>query len=100
MRTTILIMGGMVAALVLGWIGVILISGLPWWNIMWGLMVAGAIAAWVLALQDIWRRADLHTSTAIAWTIGVLLFPLVGTLVYYFARPPAGEVRYRGETIS
>jgi hypothetical protein len=29
----------------------------------------------------------------------IIIFPILGLLVYVLARPPAGEVLYRGETI-
>jgi hypothetical protein len=92
--------GGAFVAIIGGFLLFALILGVSWWNIFWGMMLIGGVAAWVLALQDIWRRADLKTPRAIVWTAGVLIFPLLGTLVYYFARPPASDVRYRNETLS
>jgi hypothetical protein len=29
----------------------------------------------------------------------IIIFPILGLLVYVLARPPAGEVYYKGETV-
>ena len=64
------------------------------------LMVVGFITIWVLALVDIWRRADLGTAARLIWSGAIIVFPIVATLVYALARPAGGQVLYRGEEIA
>jgi hypothetical protein len=92
--------GAAVTALIIGACVIALATGLTFWNLFWILVIICAVAVWILALQDIWRRADLSRAGAIVWSLGVLFFPFLGTLVYFFARPPAGNIRYKNEVLS
>jgi len=77
-----------------------IIVSLPWWGILTGFLVIGFIVLWIASLVDIWRRADLSTAAAIIWSAAIIIFPLIGTMVYFFTRPPSGEVLYQGETVT
>jgi hypothetical protein len=95
-----MIVGGLFAAAMVTFIVIGILAALPWWGFITGMMVIGAIAIWILTIWDIWRRSDLSPVTAIIWTGAVIIFPLLGTIVYFFTRPPAAEVQYRGETVA
>ena len=77
-----------------------IIVSLPWWGILTGFLVIGFIVLWIASLVDIWRRSDLSTAAAIIWSAAIIIFPLIGTMVYFFTRPPSGEVLYQGETVT
>jgi hypothetical protein len=56
-------------------------------------MLYGAIAfLWfiivVLVIVDIFRRPSFSTGLKIAWTLGVLILPVIGVLAYVIMRPP------------
>jgi Phospholipase_D-nuclease N-terminal len=93
-------LAGIFAVSVLGFLALGIIFSLPWWGILSGLFVIGCVVLWIASLVDIWRRADLSTASAIIWTVAVLIFPLLGTMIYFFTRPASGEVLYRGETVT
>jgi hypothetical protein len=96
----LLILAGVFAASVVGFLALGLIFSLPWWGILSGLFAIGCVVLWIATLVDIWRRSDLSTGAAVIWTAAVLIFPLLGTMVYFFTRPASGEVLYRGETVT
>jgi Phospholipase_D-nuclease N-terminal len=77
-----------------------IIVSLPWWGLFTGFLVIGFIVLWIASLVDIWRRSDLSTAAALIWSAAVIVFPVLGTMVYFFTRPPAGEVLYEGETVT
>jgi hypothetical protein len=96
----LLVLGGMFVAAVVAFLAVGIIASLPWWGILSGLFAIGCVVLWIASLIDIWRRSDLSTAAALIWTAAVLIFPLVGTMIYFFTRPASGEVLYRGETVT
>jgi hypothetical protein len=49
-----------------------------------GLFISVVLAAW--ALVNIWG-AETERGAKIAWSIFVLVFPIFGTLIWYFAGP-------------
>jgi hypothetical protein len=93
-------LAGIFAVSVLAFVALGIIFSLPWWGFLSGLFAIGCVVLWIATLVDIWRRSDLSTATAVIWTVGVLIFPLLGTMVYFFTRPASGEVLYRGETVT
>jgi Phospholipase_D-nuclease N-terminal len=99
MRFLLALVGIFVVAVV-AFLALGIIFSLPWWGILSGLFAIGCVVLWVATLVDIWRRADLSMGAAVIWTAAVLIFPLVGTMVYFFTRPASGEVLYRGETVT
>ena len=42
---------------------------------------------WVRAVIDVFRRHDLSGVGKAAWTVGMLIFPFIGLLVYTMLRP-------------
>ena len=42
---------------------------------------------WVRAVMDVFRRRDLSGAAKAAWSIIMLLVPLIGLLLYYMLRP-------------
>jgi hypothetical protein len=65
-------------------------------------IVMPCLFAWGFALVDIFRREDMHGWQKAIWLVAVLIFPLVGTLVYYIFRPRQlpGERRMSSITAS
>jgi hypothetical protein len=94
------ILGIVFVAAVVIFLAIGIIASLPWWGILGGLFAIGCVVLWIGTLFDIWRRSDLSTAAAIIWTFGVLVFPLLGIMIYFFTRPASGEVLYRGETVT
>lgn len=53
-------------------------------DVIYWLLVILVLAVWVVTLMDIFRKwGDRPTGKSVAWLIAVLLFPLVGTIVYF-----------------
>jgi hypothetical protein len=67
------------------------------WSIVGLFMVGGLIVLWFATLVDVFRRSDLSVLAVVVWTVAIIIFPIIGTLVYFFARPPAERLRYRGD---
>jgi hypothetical protein len=63
------------------------------------IIIIGLIVTWIYALVDMLKRKDLKTWHRVAWMAAIIIFPILGLLVYVLARPPAGEVYYKGETV-
>jgi hypothetical protein len=42
---------------------------------------------WVAVLIDIFRRADLSGVAMAVWLLAIIVFPIVGSLVYFAVRP-------------
>lgn len=63
-------------------------------------MVGGFIVIVAGSLFDIWRRADLAEGSRVIWSAAIIIFPIVGLLAYVIARPPAGSILYKGETLT
>ena len=57
------------------------------------------VATWVYAVIDMFRRKDMKGWHIAAWLAAVIIFPLFGLVAYILARPPAGQVEYKGEEI-
>jgi hypothetical protein len=57
---------------------------------LWFLGVVAAIA-WIVAIVDmIRRRRELSRGQLAAWALIVIIFPLIGTILYFvFGRKPA-----------
>ena len=96
----LLYLGGAVVVFLVGFVIIGIIAALPWWGFMGGLIAIGIVALWIGTLFDVWRRADISTASALIWTAAVIIFPLAGSTVYFFTRPPASEILYRGETVA
>jgi hypothetical protein len=51
----------------------------------------------VLALIDVFRRADLSGGAKAGWAILIVVLPLLGVIVYAFARPRVVDYKGRSE---
>jgi hypothetical protein len=58
-----------------------------------GVMGLLCICLWIAGLIDVLRRSDLDRGARGAWTLLIVLVPIVGTLVYFAKRPPLPEER-------
>ena len=59
-------------------------------------VIALFLFLWVRAVLDVFqRRADLSTGGKAAWTIGMLVFPFLGLLVYTLLRPADSQIAQR-----
>jgi len=63
----------------------------PLLSLFWSmLMFAGLVLMIFLIIWcfiDNFRRKDHHGAAKAAWTIVILLFPIIGALIYIVARP-------------
>lgn len=57
---------------------------------VWVFILVPLIVVWVIGVVDIVRRPLSGMATA-AWIAVVVIFPLVGTLVYFLLRKPTPE---------
>ncbi len=54
------------------------------------------LVLWVRAVVDVFRRrADLSAAAKAAWTIIMLIVPLIGILVYTMLRPADSQIAQR-----
>jgi hypothetical protein len=53
------------------------------------------LVMWVRAVIDVFKRPDLTRAAQAAWTIGMLVLPFVGLLVYTMLRPSDSQLRRR-----
>ncbi len=85
---------------VAAFIGVVIALGvlaaLPF-SIVGVCVVGGLIVLWIATLVDVFRRSDLSVLAMAIWTVAIIIFPVIGTVVYMVARPPAERLRYRGD---
>jgi hypothetical protein len=71
---------------------------MPLLDLFWALMMFAvfALGVWLLfvVLMDIFARPDLSGGARVAWTVGAIVLPVVGSLIYLATRgPDAGELR-------
>jgi phospholipase D-like protein len=57
---------------------------------VWVFILLPLVVVWLIALVDIVRRPLSWLATA-AWIVIVLMFPFIGTLVYFLLRKPTQE---------
>jgi MFS family permease len=88
------IIGALLFSLVVLW----LFAVIPWWGVVSALFIIGLIVLWVAVVADLFRRADLHAWQIALWLALVIILPVIGAFIYYFARPRADQIRYRGES--
>jgi Phospholipase_D-nuclease N-terminal len=67
----------------------------------WSLEVGGLLwialtIVWICGIVDLMtKRPDLDGRHRAAWILIILLFPLIGTLAYFFVRPTLPDERER-----
>ena len=57
---------------------------------VWVFILVPLVVVWIIGIVDIVRR-PLSRQTTAAWIIIVLVFPFIGTLVYFLLRKPTQE---------
>lgn len=58
-------------------------------------VVALFLVLWVRAVIDAWRRPDLSAAAKAGWTVGMLILPFIGLLVYTMLRPDDSQIAQR-----
>jgi hypothetical protein len=66
---------------------------------VWVFILVPVLIVWVLGLVDIARR-DLSRQKKATWAVIVILFPIVGTLVYFLLRKPTDAEMRSGRAAS
>jgi Phospholipase_D-nuclease N-terminal len=65
-------------------------------RILLGAVIVLFLLLWARAVLDVFRRrADLSGGSKAAWTIGMLVFPFIGLLVYTMLRPADSQIAQR-----
>ena len=64
-------------------------------RIVLGAVILLFLFLWVRAVIDVFRRPDLTGGGKAAWTVGMLIFPFIGLLVYTMLRPADSQIQRR-----
>ena len=60
-------------------------------GLLWWLLVMFIAVLWVVTLFDIFRNwSSRSVGKSIAWIIAVIVFPVVGTIVYFIVQNSSG----------
>ncbi len=66
---------------------------------IWRILIIAAVVLflilWVRAVLDALRRPDLGAGAKVAWSIGMLIVPFLGLLVYTMLRPADSQIAQR-----
>ncbi len=54
-----------------------------------------AVLLWVWALVDLLRRPTVDPSKKILWLLAILIFPILGAILYFLLNKPATGRRFR-----
>ena len=64
-------------------------------RILLGAVIVLFLFLWVRAVIDVFRRPDLSGGGKAAWTIGMLIVPFIGLLIYTMLRPSDAQIAQR-----
>jgi hypothetical protein len=64
-------------------------------RVILGILIVVFLVLWVRAVIDVFRRPDLSGGGKAAWTIGMLVVPFIGLLVYTMLRPADSQLAQR-----
>jgi hypothetical protein len=64
-------------------------------RIILGAVIVLFLFLWVRAVIDVFRRPDLSGGGKAAWTIGMLIVPFIGLLIYTMLRPSDSQLAQR-----
>ena len=64
-------------------------------RILLGAVIVLFLILWVRAVIDLLRRHDLGVGAKVLWTIGMLVVPFIGLLVYSMLRPSDAVIAQR-----
>ena len=64
------------------------------WAFFWAFnlvlfLVIPLLLIWLFAIVDLFGRHDIGGFAKVLWLLAILFLPILGTLVYYLARPVA-----------
>ena len=72
------------------------VGDVGFWSLeLGGFLWIAVTIVWVCGIVDLMRRPDLDGRRRAAWILLILLFPIVGTVVYFVVRPTLPEERER-----
>jgi hypothetical protein len=73
------------------------LADVGFWSLeLGGLLLIAVTIIWICGIADLMtKRPDLDGRHRAAWILIILLFPLVGTLAYFFVRPTLPDERER-----
>ena len=81
-------------------VGLFLLAVIPWWGLISGLFLVGAIILWGACFYDLLRRADVYWWHIGLWGVFLIVVPVIGAFAYFFTRPAASKIRYKGEQVA
>ena len=90
LRAAAIVAAACVAALT----AIMLVWTLPWYGLLTGFLAIALLTVWCAVAYDVIKRVDLGTATKAVWVLALLLFPVIGIVVYYVTRPTAMTIRY------
>jgi len=69
---------------------------------IWRILIIAAVVLflvmWVRAVVDVFRRPDLSGGAKVGWTIGMLVVPFLGLLIYTMLRPADSQIAQRSRS--
>lgn len=68
-----------------------------WWGMIAFFIYIPLIFLWFFTLFDLFGRHDLRGLAKVLWAIGILVFPLIGVIVYFIARPKEPDTWVGGD---
>lgn len=67
---------------------------MEWWEFFLVMIVVMPIVVmWVACLIDVISRPDLSGVAKALWMLGIIFFPLIGSILYVIMRPPVIQGR-------
>lgn len=74
------------------------LAEITFWNVVGWILWVFLLAIWfyliIVVFTDLWNR-DMSGWGKAAWVIGILIFPLIGILIYFIARPKPSDAEIR-----
>jgi hypothetical protein len=65
---------------------------MTFWELFFILLIfIPLVMLWIFALVDLFRRPDLAGWVKALWAIAILVFPILGMLIYFITRKPTAE---------
>ena len=65
---------------------------------VWAILVAlPLLFLWIVGAVDVVRRRDMSAPVKTFWILAILVVPILGLLVYFFARPHDASVHINDE---
>lgn len=67
------------------------------WDVFFLLLIwLPIVLLWTTAFIDILQRNDLSGGAIVGWMLLIIILPIVGSLIYFIARPAAADVSGSG----